>query len=1201
MPTRKPRLLVKTSQLPTSFNFGISRAPFTATPLFPAAKTTRGAAMAAEPIWHAVELPPEAAAGSLWDVCHAMQTNGLGFTGAPRIEFAEPDLEQEWPFTNQSDLAAKAFAAASGDACTAPDPPKTKDYPVPPQPFDWRWYLDANHSGLADARKGLAGGANPVVIAHLDTGYRKDHKILPPLLDHTLERSFVEGDANPNSAVDPDVEGFPNNPGHGTGTIGLLAGGVFDGTPFGLAKDQVGGAPFARIIPIRVANSVVLFTNSSIAKGIQYAIDSGANILSMSMGGVPSQLWADMVNKAYEAGLFMVTAAGNNFGPGKVRVPRFIVYPARFRRVVAACGVMSDFHPYADFLNPGAMGGSYGPDSKMDTAIAAFTPNTAWAKYACPDLVAFDGAGTSSATPQVAAAAACWLQKNFAAVKNYPEKWMRVEAIRQALFASADPKDREHFGRGLIRAAKALQLAPPAAASLQMTPADKIGLPLLSGIFNVLFGARGGRNERQLLEIEAAQVATRSGALQKILTAESIDPDAEPKDIPLAVRQQILEAIASHSSASKHLRQAIGASLRQTTVSVATPAVPAGATPATIPAPAVPTTPSLFPAPPIPTPTARRLRVFAFDPALRAEVETEALSETTLDVLWEPDLQPGPVGEYLEVVDVDPPSNSAYAPVDLNHPHLLAANGLAPSEGVPQFHQQMVYAVAMTTIKRFEEALGRKALWAPRQLSSEDGEFHNYYVQRLRIYPHALCEANAFYSPPTKSLLFGYFRANRLRAGNNLPGGIVFNCLSHDVVAHETTHALLDGLHRYYQEQTNEDIAAFHEAFADIVALFQHFTLPAALRHTIAKTRGDLARNNLLADLAQQFGQATNGSRALRSGIGQPPSPQDYSNATEPHDRGAVLLAAIFDAFLQIYSVRSQDLKRLATNGTGVLPPGDISVDLVNRLAEEAAKAARHVLNVCIRALDYCPPVDLTYGDYLRALITADMDLEPEDAWNYRTAFITGFRARGIYPSGVRSLSEESLRWGGPQFQLTCGDIDHMFSALNLDWNLFTPRKEAYLKSEMNGAELWKWFKYSLPEAHARELQKDLGVYLYASPDMPKGVKVNSRGEPILQIHSVRPARRIGGNGQQQTDLVVEMVQTFTVPDSKTKFRGGCTLILDPQEKRIRYAIRKRVGNQARIEKQAAFLGMAADGSQSYFDTTGERAAEPFAMLHRGQ
>ena len=69
--------------------------------------------------------------------------------------------------------------------------------------------------------------------------------------------------------------------------------------------------------------------------------------------------------------------------------------------------------------------------------------------------------------------------------------------------------------------------------------------------------------------------------------------------------------------------------------------------------------------------------------------------------------EPGPVGEYVEVVDVDPASGVFYYPVELDHPHLLAKDGLSPSESNPQFHQQMVYAVAMTTIQHFERALGR--------------------------------------------------------------------------------------------------------------------------------------------------------------------------------------------------------------------------------------------------------------------------------------------------------------------------------------------------------------------------------------------------------------------------------------------------------------------------------------------------------------
>ncbi len=122
---------------------------------------------------------------------------------------------------------------------------------------------------------------------------------------------------------------------------------------------------------------------------------------------------------------------------------------------------------------------------------------------------------------------------------------------------------------------------------------------------------------------------------------------------------------------------------------------------------------------PIQSPPFRRLRTYAFDPSLGFQPDTLNLNETILRVAWEVDPKVGdekflgPVGEYLEIVNYDPSSRCFYAPVDLNHPLLLAQDGLAPSEGNPQFHQQMVYAVAMTTIQHFERALGRLALSAP--------------------------------------------------------------------------------------------------------------------------------------------------------------------------------------------------------------------------------------------------------------------------------------------------------------------------------------------------------------------------------------------------------------------------------------------------------------------------------------------------------
>ena len=109
-------------------------------------------------------------------------------------------------------------------------------------------------------------------------------------------------------------------------------------------------------------------------------------------------------------------------------------------------------------------------------------------------------------------------------------------------------------------------------------------------------------------------------------------------------------------------------------------------------------------------------------------------------------------------------------------------------------------------------------------------------------------------------------RAQGSHGGENLPGGTVFTCLSHDIVAHETTHALLDGMHRYFVEPSNPDVLAFHEAFADIVALFQHFSLPEVLRHQIGEDPG---RPDARAEPAGRAGPAVRRGDRQRGALRQ--------------------------------------------------------------------------------------------------------------------------------------------------------------------------------------------------------------------------------------------------------------------------------------------------------------------------------------------
>jgi hypothetical protein len=650
-------------------------------------------------------------------------------------------------------------------------------------------------------------------------------------------------------------------------------------------------------------------------------------------------------------------------------------------------------------------------------------------------------------------------------------------------------------------------------------------------------------------------------------------------------------------------------------------------------------------------PTQRRLRVFAFDPGVRAQMETMSISELTLRIAWERSLDKGPVGEYLEVVDYDPASGAFYAPIDLNDPYLLASDGLAPAEGGPQFHQQMVYAVAMNTIDHFERALGRVAMWAHRVNRDEEGRaIEDIYVPRLRIYPHALREANAYYSPRKKALLFGYFPTLGLGPGQ-VPGGMVFTCLSYDVVAHETTHALLDGLHPSFNEATNPDVHALHEGFADIVALFQRFAHPEILEHQIARTRGDLERQNMLGELAQQFGLALGMRGALRSALGTinpktdrwelyRPDPAKLRNATEPHARGGILLAAVFSAFLAIYKARSADLLRIATDGTGVLREGEIHPDLVRRLAQEAAAAAEAVLTMCIRGLDYCPPVDIDFGTYLRGVITADTEVYPDDEYNYRVAFIEAFRQWGIYPEGVRSMAESDLRYpemgehpiSGVEGQealrrsvqsatveiFTADEKQSPLGSVSLDWDLEANREQVWATMKHNKRIIYHW----LTQGGMRDHLSAFGLTL--DPNSPPSVFRNKDGTPSIEVHSVRVARRRGFRDTVLSDLVVEVrqrrrgyfnaaeqeaVDSGTVPLKKGaggdfRFRRGCTLIIDPVTQRVRYAISTRgdITDDEELKRVRQFLtGEATAVDNAFYGAApaSDRAGEPFAALHR--
>jgi hypothetical protein len=598
-------------------------------------------------------------------------------------------------------------------------------------------------------------------------------------------------------------------------------------------------------------------------------------------------------------------------------------------------------------------------------------------------------------------------------------------------------------------------------------------------------------------------------------------------------------------------------------------------------------------------PQARRLWVYTTDPAAALATHSYMFSTAVLEVPWEPTLGEGPIGEYVAVVDHDPASDKTYAPVNLRDANLLAQDGVLPSIENPKFHQQMVYAVAMRVINRFERALGRRVLWADKP--GNDGD-PAHFVRQLLIYPHALRARNAYYSPEKVALLFGYFRGLRKLPKDQWQlGGMVFTCLSFDVVAHETTHAILDGVNPRLRQATNPDVLAFHEAFADIVALFERFTLTDLLTHEITRAKGRLSATRL-GELAKEFGVAMGYGHALRDAINSTAEEHNYLTEQEPHARGAVLVAVVFDAFKTIYDARIDALTSIIP-----LPVGDAPIHptFVGLLVREARKAAEHVITMCIRAIDYMPPVDIRFSDFLRALITADADVVTEDRHGYRVAFIEAFAKRYIFPEGVRAVSVETLQWKR---------TTETESVMNLEKEL--ARLRSYVSGSVDRKDIWKRFV---------AVRRAIKTWIDGQNEgVLKTLGLDPSVRQTIKIESARLVLRMTPEGHQRRDIVVVFSQEHALDEDECQilvkagwapkggeekmpgFLSGSTVIVSlDQEKgnKIRYVIWKNPasrGGSDRRDRTIGFLESEAQkrGLGDSYGVTRQDGREPFAMLH---
>jgi hypothetical protein len=315
----------------------------------------------------------------------------------------------------------------------------------------------------------------------------------------------------------------------------------------------------------------------------------------------------------------------------------------------------------------------------------------------------------------------------------------------------------------------------------------------------------------------------------------------------------------------------------------------------------------------------------------------------------------GPVSRRAAVLDLDVATGSlrpgarwkdrSYQVPDTPE---TATDRPGPDIDSDAFLQVSVWGTVLDTVQWFEgpEVLGRSVRWA-------------FGEPQIRVIPRAGEKANARYDRDTQSLQFFSVPA---RDGS---GRLVHTCLSRDIVVHETTHAILDGIASDLLGAFSPQARAIHEAIADLAALFASFRDKTQIFWEFSHWAGNLRAPTAFSRLAEQLGAAVGhegGASALRDANNDSTlDPDDQTtdrlgrrnhiaDVTDIHALSSVMTGAVF-------RVLAGRLEQRAYS---------------DRIEQDVLVGAERIARMVFRSLDLLPPGELCFADFGRVILAAD-------------------------------------------------------------------------------------------------------------------------------------------------------------------------------------------------------------------------------------
>ncbi len=221
-----------------------------------------------------------------------------------------------------------------------------------------------------------SGGSN-VIVAVVDTGIDLDHPDFSCTVAGGLPKlapgaTFVSGVSTPD-----------DDNSHGSHVAGIVGACTNNGI------GVTGVAPEARLMPVKVLDYAGQGSYSDVANGILWAVDNGADIINLSLGGpAGNSTMYDAVKYANDRGVLVVAASGN-YGSSS------LMYPAAYPEVMAVGATTIDYYQVESRA-------SY---SNFGSGLSVVAPGTSI--YSTSSYAGYTAkSGTSMATPHVAGLAA---------------------------------------------------------------------------------------------------------------------------------------------------------------------------------------------------------------------------------------------------------------------------------------------------------------------------------------------------------------------------------------------------------------------------------------------------------------------------------------------------------------------------------------------------------------------------------------------------------------------------------------------------------------------------------------------------------------------------------------------------------------------------------------------------------------------------